>query len=80
METRNANRNYSVTDGTDFWEFIIDWQSTDFYRYNPIDDESQTMQYREYCAKRRSGEIPPTDKVLELHNIQHPIHVMHDGA
>ena len=80
METASDNRHYSVTDGTDFWEFILDWQVLDFYKYNPIDDESQTMQYREYCTKRRSGELPAPDKGLELITLHHPIHVMHDGA
>lgn len=49
-------------------KYMADWQTTDFYTYNP-----SGMQYEEYVKGREDGSIPAPDPAVERYNITHPI-------
>lgn len=67
-----------VTENTDWWKYITDWQTTDWIKYNPFGGP-ETMNYAQYKNGRDNGTIPAPDPQLVRNNILNPLITEQDG-
>lgn len=58
---------------TDWFKFLFDWRTCDFYKYNPVKDITKEMNYAQYRAGRIDGSIPAPDHAEVLRDELTPI-------
>lgn len=60
--------------------YMTDWQECDWYKYNPINDHTKSMNYSQYYEGRKSGKLPAPSTAEVLNDLYHPIHVQQEDG